>query len=65
MHKNTEQRTYEVGSSATEDVLTLGDFNELIWKIVSGIAIFASRAQLNVEATHRVVAHLKWKAIFL
>ena len=65
MQKTIKRRTYQVIGGETEDVLTLGDFDELIRKVISGIAIFARRAQLNVEATHSVVAHLKWEAVFL
>lgn len=65
LSNRTTQRTYEVGGGETEDVLTLGDLHELIWKVVGGIAVFTSRAQLDVEAAHCIVAHLEWKAILL
>jgi len=36
------QKPYEVSSGEAKDVLALGDFNELIWKTVGGIAFLAS-----------------------
>jgi len=56
---------YKIGSGEAEDVLALGDFNELIWQVVSGVAVLSSRAQLDVEATNGVVAHPESKAVFL